>query len=285
MAMHSAAFRASHFVYDSLSMSRAHCRLPMLRRPFLVWIHGIEVWEGTNPALIKRSRCADVLVSNSRYTRERAEQCAGGFARARICWLATETDEPPSYSPRGDVRPRVSIVARMDGGRYKGHAELIQAWPAVVSAVPDAVLTIIGQGPSTEHYKALAAKTCCKSNIEFRGFVPDSCMEQVWAETSVFAMPSRGEGFGIVYIEAMRHSVPVLASIHDAASEINVDGVTGYNVSLDKPGELTERLLHLLRNPDHAAQLGRNGHLRWQEHFRYSSFRDRLVPIVRDFLR
>src|ERR1035437_1438676 len=69
---HKAAFVCSHFIYDFVGMARAHCRLPLLRRPFLTWIHGIEVWEGARPDRIAWARRADFLVSNSAYTRDRA---------------------------------------------------------------------------------------------------------------------------------------------------------------------------------------------------------------------
>ena len=61
--------------------------------------------------------------------------------------------------------------------------------------------------------------------IEFRGFVPDEQIEDVWASATLFAMPGVMEGFGLVYIEAMRHGLPVIASVHDAAPEINLDGI------------------------------------------------------------
>jgi phosphatidylinositol alpha-1,6-mannosyltransferase len=73
-------------------------------------------------------------------------------------------------------------------------------------------------------------------------------------------MPSRGEGFGLIYIEAMRRGLPVIASVHDAAPEVNLDNVTGYNVDLDRPDELPDRITRLLGDPDHAAALGRAGH-------------------------
>jgi phosphatidylinositol alpha-1,6-mannosyltransferase len=110
-------------------------------------------------------------------------------------------------------------------------------------------------------------------------------MPAVWTECNVFAMPSRGEGFGLVYIEAMRHGLPVIASVHDAAPEVNLDGVTGYNVNLDRPDELGDRVIHLLRDEDSAARMGDAGRRRWAEHFRYSAFRDRFLPILTDFLR
>jgi phosphatidylinositol alpha-1,6-mannosyltransferase len=97
-------------------------------------------------------------------------------------------------------------------------------------------------------------------------------------------MPSRAEGFGLVYIEAMRHAVPVIGSVHDAAAEINLDGITGFNVDLDRPDDLPERIIHLLRETARAAQLGRNGQARWLEHFCYSRFRDRFRPYLLELL-
>jgi phosphatidylinositol alpha-1,6-mannosyltransferase len=109
-------------------------------------------------------------------------------------------------------------------------------------------------------------------------------MPAVWNRTHVFAMPSRGEGFGLVYIEAMRHAIPVIASVHDAAQEINLDADTGFNVNLDHPGALDDRVIHLLRNPDDADRLGLNGQRRWRDHFTYTAFARRFTPHLRQFL-
>lgn len=282
---HSASFSHSHFMYDFVGMARAHCRLPLLRRPFLTWMHGIEVWEDTRPDRIAWARRADVLVANSAYTRDRAERAHGGFSRAKVCWLATESDEESPLQRAAGGPPTVTLVARLTlTDRYKGHRELIGCWPRVVAAVPDARLLFVGRGPGREHIQELASRSPACRSIELHGFVPDEDMEAVWAGTTVLAMPSRGEGFGLVYIEAMRHGIPVVASVHDAAPEVNLDGVTGFNVNLDKPDELPERLIFLLKNPDRAVQLGRHGQERWRNHFRYSSFRERFLPILNEFL-
>ena len=121
--------------------------------------------------------------------------------------------------------------------------------------------------------------------IEMRGFVPEAQMDAVWAESTAFAMPSLGEGFGLVYIEAMRQGLPVIGSIHDAASEVNVDGETGYNINLQNPPELPDRIIHLLRNRDASDQLGQRGRQRWQQHFRYGAFRERFLPHLQTFLK
>ena len=109
-------------------------------------------------------------------------------------------------------------------------------------------------------------------------------MDALWNRASVFAMPSRGEGFGLVYIEAMWRSVPVIASVHDAGQEVNVDGETGFNVSLDRKNELADRLIELLTNADQRRRMGENGLARWREHFRFSRFKDRFLAILDPFV-
>ena len=65
---------------------------------------------------------------------------------------------------------------------------------------------------------------------------------------------------------------------------MNQDGVTGFNVNLDQPDELPERLIHLLQDRDRAAELGAKGQQRWKEHFRFSAFRERFLAILRPWL-
>lgn len=281
----SASVCHSHFLYGFLGIARSHGWLPWPCRPFACFIHGVEAWPGiwARADRVAVARRATALFANSAHTRDRATQLDPTFERAEVCWLATEEDNPPAAEPTPPGPPRVLIIGRIDEG-YKGHRELIECWPRVNAAVPDAMLTIVGRGPRLEEYKALAAASPVANRIEFRGFVPDDELDQLWRQTSVFAMPSRGEGFGLVYIEAMRYGIPVIASVHDAGREVNADGVTGYNVDLDRIDELPDRLIQLLRSPDLAATLGKHGQQRWAAHFRYSAFRDRFVPILKQFL-
>jgi len=276
-----AAVRSTHFLYDSLAMARAHDRLPLLHRPSLVWIHGVEVWERARPSRLAAARRADILVANTGYSRTRADALHGGFARARICWLGTESDEPGAGCDRKNGPPIVMILGRLEPGRDKGHRALIACWP---EAVPDARLIVVGTGADLEPVRRCASGSRAARSIEFRGFVPDADIEELWARTTVFAMPSRSEGFGLTYIEAMRHGVPVIASVHDAAPEINIDGQTGYNVDLDRNGELARRLIGLLADRDLAARLGDAGRSRWAEHFCFSAFRTRFLPLLGELL-
>ncbi len=274
------ALRADAVLYDSLSMARAHFMGPARRRTALAWMHGIEAWEAARPTHIAVARRVDVLVTNSNFTRRRAAALHPGLDGARVCWLGTESDRAPTVGQCADGPPTVLILSRIDERSYKGHRELIEAWPAVVRRVPEARLLIAGAGPGLEEIRRLAQASPAATNIELTGFVPAERLPTLWARTSVFAMPSRGEGFGLVYIEAMRHGVSVIASRQDAGQEINVDGETGFNVDLEHPAELVEALVALLGDPHKARTLGAAGRHRWRQHFAWGAFRSRFWTIV-----
>ncbi|WP_207916072.1 glycosyltransferase family 4 protein [Aquabacter spiritensis] len=279
---YAAALTHAAFLYDSIGIARAHARIPGFRRPYAVWIHGVEVWCPLPPDRMRALRGADLVLVNSHYTLARVEELHGPLPNARVCWLATEEDAAaPVPAARATGRPTVLMVGRVDRGTfYKGHQEVVAAWPALISTVPDARLVIVGDGTAMPDLHRLVRASPARDAIEIKGFVPEAEMPGIWNGAHVFAMPSRGEGFGLVYAEAMRHGVPVIASRQDAGQEINLDGVTGYNVDLDRPGDLTDRLRLLLTSPDRLVAMGAAGRARWQAHFRYGAFKDRFLEAI-----
>jgi phosphatidylinositol alpha-1,6-mannosyltransferase len=239
-------------------------------------MHGIDVWERARVEQLARLRAADVLLVNSDYTRVRAASLHRGLSRASVCWLATEADELPVLPPLADHPPTVMILGRIDASEnYKGHRELIEAWPRVRKHVDDAQLLIAGDGSGRVALEQLARRSAPDGGIQFLGFVPDAEIPALFRRSNVFAMPSRGEGFGLAYIEAMRFGLPVVASIHDAAPEINLHGVTGLNVDLMRGDALAAALRQLLAEPQLASAYGAAGQRRWAEHFRFARFRER----------
>jgi phosphatidyl-myo-inositol dimannoside synthase len=280
-----AAVECSHFLHDATSVARAHPKWFYPSRPGLVWIHGIEVWDSARAAHLRTLERADCLVSNSNYTRERAHRLHGQFQRAHVCWLATEADDSSRREPLPDAEQTVLVLGRIDphGGR-KGHRELIEAWPRVVAEVPKARLIMAGGGAGDTLVRHWVSQSSARESLEVAGFVPEAEVESLWRRASVFAMPSRGEGFGLSYVEAMRHGLPVIGSVHDAAVEINRDGETGFNVDLQQPDALANKLIELLSQPALIRRMGEAGRERWHQNFRYSSFRERFTPILEGFL-
>jgi phosphatidylinositol alpha-1,6-mannosyltransferase len=280
-----AALRSSlsctHCIYDAASVGQVQSLPLVRRRPSLMYIHGTEIWGGTAAKYAAAARRITTLLVNSDYTRARAESLWPGLGRAEVCWLATEQDEPAPDS--GDYiqrPPSVLIVGRLVESGYKGHRELIACWPRVCARVPGATLDIVGAGPALAALQEQGRQSSAADQIRFHGFVSEAELEQRYASARVFAMPSRGEGFGLVYIEAMRRGLPVIASRHDAAPEVVVDGSTGYTVDLDSPEDLPNRLVALLAEPEQARLMGEAGRRRWAHQFRFRAFRNRFRSIL-----
>jgi phosphatidylinositol alpha-1,6-mannosyltransferase len=98
----------------------------------------------------------------------------------------------------------------------------------------------------------------------------------------VFVMPSRAEGFGFVFLEAMAHGLPVVAGNVDATSEVVVDGETGYLVDPTSVRALVTAISRLLGDRDLRLLMGSAGRARVRENFGYDRFRMRLSELLAD---
>ena len=100
-------------LYATAGLARAGRALPFLSVPYGVWIHGIEVWGDPAPRADYASAIAkaNLVISNSAFTLNRARARLGPLAQARLCWLATEQDEPVDLVPR-DGPPTALILGR-----------------------------------------------------------------------------------------------------------------------------------------------------------------------------
>jgi phosphatidylinositol alpha-1,6-mannosyltransferase len=271
------ALGGASVLYDFAGTARVHP--PGLRRwsRYAVWVHGVEMWDG---AYLRADRLAavkgaELVLVNSNYTLRRMTDAVGDVPAAQVCWLGTE-DDGPAARALPDGPPALLFIGRSDAMFGKGQDILIDVWPDVVGKIPNARLLFAGGGVCLPRLIALAKTSPAASHIDVLGFQSDDDMEKLWRRASAFAMLSHLEGFGLVYAEAMRHGVPVLASTDDASAEVNIDGVTGLNVARTDRGGIVDRIVFLLRERDKAEAMGQAGLARWRDNFRFSLFRERL---------
>jgi glycosyltransferase involved in cell wall biosynthesis len=190
---------------------------------------------------------------------------------------AGESLNDASGEPRRLGENFALIVSRLAAGeRYKGHDQLIAAWPSVVREVSNAQLVIAGDGDDAGRLRQRARDSGAGAAILFAGFAAPDVLAELFARCRLFAMPSRGEGFGVVYLEAMRAARPCLASRVDGGGEIVVDGVTGLLVDPGNQGELSAALVRLHRDPVLARRMGEAGRQRCEERYRFEHFQTRL---------
>jgi phosphatidylinositol alpha-1,6-mannosyltransferase len=274
--------RGAVYVFDLLGLARVQSYLPApLRAPYLVVLHGIEVWR---PLTWDRRRAlahAAVVLAVSAHTLERAQDFAPGLNGAPVLPLALE-ERRPEGAVDAVLLGRLGrgfflIVGRMDvRERYKGHDQLLEA----LKGIPDARLVVAGDGGDRPRLEAKAEGLGIADRVAFTGFTSEATLTELYRRCAAFAMPSRGEGFGLVYLEAMRAGKPVLAARGSAAEEIVVDGVTGLLVDPDGREELREALGRLLDHPGEAKRMGEVGFERWRKELSLEKFRERLRPLL-----
>lgn len=257
--------------------------LPWLSRPLggFRWASFVYLIElATLGALRRRAlRGADRVLAISEFAAGEVRRVIGPGLPLEVCHLGLTPDYPlwaaarPPAPPELAGRRPILIVGRMaTGGRDKGHEALLRALPEVRRRVPEALLVIAGRGGDEPRLRQLAADLGLAGHVHFAGLVPDPLLPAYYEAAEVFAMPSRAEGFGLVYLEAMYHGKPCVAGNRDAAREVVHDGVTGLLVEPGDVGQLREALLRLLQDPAEAARLGRAGRARLDEQFTYEHF-------------
>ena len=277
--------RTDWILFTHLALAKIQKSVPApLRRPYAVFLHGIEAWRRLSANEKQALAQADLRIANSCYTAARVAEAHPDVGPIVACPLAL----PPSSrvtsggSPAQALGPHaVLVVGRMNRNeRYKGHDELIDAWPLVVEKVPDAQLVIAGSGDDAKRLMEKAAAGRAGRHIQFTGFVSSATLDSLYQSAALFALPSRGEGFGLVYLEAMARRLPCIGSIHDAAGEVIVDGETGRLVDQRDIAGLGDTIAALLLDEDNRRRMGAAGYSRLTTEFTFEGFRDRIRGLL-----
>jgi phosphatidylinositol alpha-1,6-mannosyltransferase len=160
--------------------------------------------------------------------------------------------------------------------RGKGHEQLIDAWRKVRRAVPGAELWIAGGGDDVPRLEALARR-CGGGGVRFLGRVSDAELASLYRRASLYAMPSRQEGFGLAWAEAMWFGLPCIGSTADAASQVIDDGDSGRLVPWGDVPALARAVIEILSHPEEARRMGERGRQLVRERFGYARFRTDLL--------
>ena len=150
----------------------------------------------------------------------------------------------------------VGVVARLEP--EKGHPTLLEAWPAVLRAVPDAYLLVIGEGSRHEELERQARDLRIAHRVVFTGRRDD--VPAVTAALDVAVLPSYREAQGLTILEAMALSRPVVASNVGGIPEMIEDGVTGLLVEPHDADGLARAIVRFLTDHPFADTIGRQGH-------------------------
>jgi glycosyltransferase involved in cell wall biosynthesis len=161
------------------------------------------------------------------------------------------------------------------GERYKGHDLLLDLWPRLRQQIPDAQLVIAGDGNDRERLRARAMDLELDKAVRFTGLVSGGELAWLYQHCRFFVMPSRGEGFGLVYLEAMRAAKACIGGM-GAAAEIIADGRTGRIVDPADPETVYQAVLRMFSEETETVEMGRAGQQRFLMNFTENQFGRRL---------
>ena len=116
--------------------------------------------------------------------------------------------------------------------------------------------------------------------VSFMGFMEDSALQSCYRDADLFVMPSTGEGFGFVFLEAMQYGKPVVAANCTAVPEVVADEVSGVLVERDNLGQLADAIIRLCRDRALRERMGAAGRERLQQHFTFERFKQTLHEII-----
>jgi phosphatidyl-myo-inositol dimannoside synthase len=261
--------------------------------------HGHEAgWAmlpGARRALRRIGDHCDVITYITNYVRGQLGEAFGPHPRMVQLTPGVDVETFRPDVTGDDVRARLGLTDRLVVAcvsrlvRRKGQDLLIEAWPAVRRAVPEAVLLLVGSGPYEAQLRRLAERSGAAEHIVFTGGVAYPQLPEHFAAADVFAMPCRTrrrgldvEGLGIVYLEASATGLPVVAGDSGGAPEAVREGETGYVVGGRDVGALTERLVRLLSDADLRRRLGETGRRWTEQQWRWEMLAAQLTDLLQD---
>ncbi|HCN76520.1 MAG TPA: glycosyltransferase [Verrucomicrobiales bacterium] len=237
-------------------LSAVHLLKPGACRTAVV-LHGIDAWNLRAGAKLRALRKTDAVISVSRFTRDQVAKLPG-MEGARM-FVLPNTFQTGAFQPgpkpealleRHGLKagqPVLLTVSRLEESeRYKGHQEVIECLPELLKEFPGLRYVIAGRGGYAAELKRLVKKHAPEEAVIFAGFVSNTELADYYRLCDVFVMPSRGEGFGIVFLEALACGKPVVAGNADGSADAVDQGRLGVLVNPQSREELTEALRSLL---------------------------------------
>jgi phosphatidyl-myo-inositol dimannoside synthase len=159
---------------------------------------------------------------------------------------------------------------------------LISELPRLLHERTDLQLVAVGEGDDQTWLEQIAEGCGVRKHLHFMTGLTYPQLAACYVACEIFALPSRGEGFGLVYLEAMARGKPVIGGAHGGAPEVIDDGKTGYLVQHGDVPQLATSIQTLLADPVLAKEMGARGRERIERDFRFNVFAKSLKKILRE---
>lgn len=257
-----------------IDLVHAHAPLPCghaamllnaeLGLPYVVSVHGLDAFSTEQVKGRAGEWCRRIsqrvyhssrrVICISERVREQVLEGLGRSCRTSVVYNGVD---PELFSPGSETssgEPLVLSVGNLIA--IKGHELLIRAVASLAPEFPELTLEIIGDGPERSRLQALAQQLQVPDRVHFLGRQSRHQVAAAMRRCTVFALPSRYEGLGCVYLEAMSVGNPAIGCRGQGIAEIIQHGSNGFLVGPDNEKELALALAMLLRDPVRRRNLG-----------------------------
>jgi phosphatidyl-myo-inositol dimannoside synthase len=257
------------------------------RIQYCVVTHGVEVWEPLPMFRRLGLQHAQKVIAVSEYTKTAMvkthklnPQRINVLAPALDPSFAEDSCNGSSFSLPPDALAILTVGRLISSEPGKGIESVIEVLPNVIKTVPNVFYVVVGEGDLRPRLEELAREHAVQDHVIFTGPAQLEQLKTYYKRADVFVMPSRQEGFGIVFLEAMFFGKSVIAGDHGGAPEVVQDGVTGFSVNPNDLEMLTDRLVQLLQDEALRTQMGAAGRKRLEQTFTFPPFAKRLTQIL-----
>ncbi|MDB6108422.1 MAG: asnB [Pedosphaera sp.] len=258
------------------------------KAPVVLVIHGVDAWQKTTSPLVnKLVNRVDHFISVSNLTKERFLKWTNlrweqGLILPNCVELSAFQPGPksPALLERYQLQGRTVLMTLgrlASEERYKGFDEVMQAIPKLTPQIPNLSYLICGDGLDRPRLEQKAVKLGIKERVIFAGRISDAEKADHYRLADAYVMPSSGEGFGIVLLEAMACGIPVMASKLDGSREALRNGEMGILVDPKNSAEVHSGILETLRRPRGIVPEG-------MSHFSQGSYSKRCHAIMDEIL-
>lgn len=245
--------------------------------PLLCFAHGNEVlppldYSRKKKRIIKAFSCASKIIAISKSTEQLVHYFIDDKKKCSVIYnmvkLPSKLTHKKSYSQKISSKqgsPTLITLGRIEP--RKGHDTVIRSLPEIKKKYPKVKYWIVGSGDNLNNLKKLALKLNVSNEIVFWGNVDASMKELLLANASLMVMPNRYEekdrsieGFGLVFIEAAYHNLPIIAGKSGGASEAVIDKETGILSDGHDLNDVQSSILKALDQPEKMKEYAQNGY-------------------------
>ncbi len=253
--------------------------------------HGIDVWGLKHRGVIRGIMEAERVFAVSRYTRDKMMEELG--LDGGQCELLPNTVSAEGFvmggKPEGLVRrfglteeqPVLLTVSRLAGKeRYKGYESVIQVLPKLRERLPGLRYVLAGKGDDRARVERLIAEAGVGDMVTLAGFVPAEELNDFYNLCDVFVMPSKGEGFGIVFLEALVCGKVVIAGNVDGSVDPLHDGEFGRLIDPDDLRALEEAIFEGMQEARGGMMNKEDLRAKVLARFGFEAFRERIKILL-----